>query len=118
MRSSPGSLVSVATALAVVVLIIGSCASLTKVEEWKGRKIDEAIAELGTPSNVLQGQNGQKTYIWILHRSVPVETVTFSPQGTPISGSAFRDSVRTWTMYVDASGIIVSWDHSETKPTM
>lgn len=36
--------VRILTALVVVALVAGSCASLTKKEEWTGRRIDEAIA--------------------------------------------------------------------------
>ena len=118
MRSNRACLAAAAAMLAAIVLSSASCASMKARQEWTGLKIDQAIAELGNPSSVLLGQDGKKTYIFTVHQSVPVETVTFNTQGAPISGSAFRDSVRTWTMSVDASGIITTWHHSETTPTM
>lgn len=105
-------------AAAALALVIGSCASMTKSEEWTGHKIDEVIAKYGQASSIVPGENGQKTYMWILHRSVPVVTETFNSQGAPVSGTTYRDSVRTKTFSVDASGIITSWNDSQTNQAM
>ncbi len=105
-------------ALAVMALVAVSCASMTRTEEWKGRKIDEAIAKFGTPSRVTPGENGRKTYVWILHRSVPVQNVTLDSRGVPVTQTAYRDSVQTWTFYVDGSGTITAWGHDDSQPQM
>ena len=118
MRSHPNTLVAVAAVAALAALIAGSCASVTAREQWTGRKIDEAIAKLGTPSNVIPADDGGKTYVWLLHRSVPVQNVTFDSQGNPVYGTKYRDSVRTLTFSVDASGTIVTWNDSSTRPPM
>lgn len=118
MRSDRSTLVMVAATVAVLALVAGSCASMTKPEEWTGRKIDDVIATLGKPSSVLPGENGQKTYMWVLHRSVPVQTETFNSQGAPVSSTTFRDTVRTKTFSVDAAGIIISWNDSQTHQSM
>ena len=118
MRSGLKTIVLVATTVAIVALALGSCASMTKKEEWTGRKIDEAIAKLGTPSTVTPGESGEKTYVWRLHRSVPVQTVTYDSRGVPISHTSYRDSVHSYTFHVDASGTITSWDHNETQPAL
>ena len=118
MRSSRLSFVAVVATVAVIALVAGSCASMTKKEEWTGRKIDEAIAKLGTPSTVTPGENGQKTYVWMLHRSMPVQNVSYDSQGNPVYHTVYRDSVHTWTFGVDASGTITTWDHNDTQPAM
>lgn len=118
MRSGLRTLVLVAFTVAVVAVCAGSCASMTRKEEWTGRKIDEALAKLGTPSTVTPGENGQKAYVWMLHRSVPVQDVSYDSMGNPIYHTVYRDSVHTYTFYVDASGTITSWDHNETQPAM
>ncbi len=118
MLSDRSRLVVVAATVAVLALVAGSCASMTKNEEWTGHKIDEVIAKYGKPSSVLPGENGQKTYTWTLHRSVPVQTQTFNSQGAPMSGTTYRDSVRTKTFSVDASGVITSWNDSQTHQSM
>lgn len=114
MRSGLKTLVLVAAMVAVVALVVGSCASMTKKEEWTGRKIDEAIAKLGTPSTVTPGENGEKTYVWMLHRSVPEQNVSYDSRGIPITHTTYRDSVHTYMLHVDASGTITTWDHHET----
>ena len=91
---------------------------MTKKEEWTGRKIDEALAKLGTPSTVTPGEGGQKIYTWMLHRAVPVQDVSFDSMGNPVYHTVYRDSVRTYIFYVDASGTITTWDQSETQPAM
>lgn len=118
MRSDRSRLVVVAVAVAMLAVVAGSCVSTAKPEAWTGRKIDDVIAKLGKPSSVLPGENGQKTYTWVLHRSVPVQNETFNSQGAPVSSTTFRDTVRTKTFSVDASGIIVSWNDSQTHQSM
>lgn len=107
-----------AVAPVLVTLLAGACASMTAKEQWVGRPIAAAIDKLGTPSNVIPGDDGSKTYVWLLHRSVPTQTVSFDAQGNPVYGTAYRDSVRTWTFAVDASGTIVTWNDSSTRPPM
>jgi len=101
---------------AIGALLALSCASMTKTEEWRGRKIDDAIAKFGTPSNVIPGENGQKTYVWTLHRSVPDQRVSIGPHGEPVTATGYHDSVHTWTFVVGADGIITSWNNDETPP--
>lgn len=97
--------------LAVVAFLAPSCASMTQTEAWTGRRIDEAIAKLGTPSHVTSGENGQKTYLWMLHRSVPEQLITYDGFGTPRTVTRSRDSVHTWMFVVGADGIIITWTH-------
>lgn len=108
------------TAFAVVmaVLTVVGCASMTANEQWTGRPIQEAVAKLGHPTNVIPSDGGAKTYVWLVHRSVPVQNVTFDSQGNPMYSTAYRDSVRTLTFAVDASGTIVTWNESDTQPSM
>jgi hypothetical protein len=119
MRSGLRTLVLVATAVAAVALLAGSCASAPtnepKKDEWTGHKIDEAIAKLGTPSEVTPGENGEKRYVWFLHRSMPFQRVTYGPTGNPIYTTQYRDSVHTYMFAVDASGTITSWEQSATN---
>jgi len=106
--------VMVCAALVVMALFAASCTSMMKKEEWTGRKIDEAIAKLGTPSHVTPGENGQKTYVWMLHRQVPDQRVAFDSAGAPRTSTGSRDSVHTWTFIVGADGIIITWTHDES----
>ncbi len=106
--------VAFATLAAVAVLAV-SCASMTQKEEWTGRKIDEAVAKLGTPSHVTPGENGEKTYVWMIHRSVPDQRTEFDPNGVPRTYTGSHDSVHIWTFVVNADGIITSWNHEETR---
>ena len=117
MRSRLGGLVA-AGAAALLVVAIASCTSMTANEQWGGRPIREAIAKLGNPTNVIPAEGGGKTYLWILHRSVPVQNVTFDSQGNPIYSTAYRDSVRTLTFAVDPNGTIVTWNDSDIHPPM
>ncbi len=100
--------------LAAVALLAIACASLKK-EEWTGRKIDEAIAKLGTPSHVTPGEAGQKTYVWEIHRSVPDQRTSFDPSGVPRTYTGSHDSVHIWTFIVGADGVITAWTHEETR---
>ncbi len=118
MRRRLNMLVAVGSAAVLAVLVTGGCASMTSKESWTGRKIDEAIAKLGTPSNVIPADDGGKTYVWLLHRTVPVQNVTFDSQGNPVYGTRYRDSVRTLTFSVDASGTIVTWNDSAAQPSI
>ena len=88
----------------MVAVVAGSCAS-TPRKEWTGRKIDEAIAKLGTPSTVKTAENGEKTYLWLLHRSVPEQVTTYDGFGTPRLVTRFRDSVHTWMFVVRGDGV-------------
>jgi predicted component of type VI protein secretion system len=119
MRLGLKTLVLVATAVAAVVLLAGSCASTAKSEakkdEWTGRKIDEVIAKFGTPSTVTPGENGEKTYVWLLHRSMPFQRVTYDSLGNPVYSTLYRDSVHSYMFSVDASGTITSWEQSATN---
>ncbi len=107
--------VAFAAVAAVVALLALSCASMTRNEEWKGRKIDEAVARLGTPSHVTEGEGGQKTYVWMIHRSVPDQRTSFDPNGVPRTYTGAHDSVHIWTFVVGPDGIITSWAHEETR---
>ena len=64
MRSGLKTLVLVATTVAAVALLAGSCASTAanepKKDEWTGHKIDEAIAKLGTPSEVTRERTARR----------------------------------------------------------
>ncbi len=119
MRSGPKTLVLVATAVAAVALIAGSCASTAtnepKKDVWTGHKVDEAIAKFGTPSTVTPGDNGAKTYVWLLHRSMPFQRVTYDSMGNPIYSTQYRDSVHSYMFSVDATGTITSWEQSATN---
>ena len=119
MRLGLKTLVLVATTVAAVVLLASSCASTAtneaKKDEWKGRKIDEAIAKFGTPSEVTPGENGEKRYVWLLHRSMPFQKVTYDSTGNPRYGTQYRDSVHTYMFSVNASGTITSWEQSATN---
>ena len=86
-----------------------------KKDPWTGHKIDEAIAKLGTPSEVTPGDNGEKRYVWLLHRSMPFQRVTYGPTGDPMYSTQYRDSVHTYMFSVDASGTITSWEQSATN---
>jgi hypothetical protein len=119
MRLGLKTLVLVATTVAAVVLLAGSCASTArneaKKDEWTGRKIDEAIAKFGTPSEVTPGEKGEKRYVWLLHRSMPFQKVTYDSTGNPRYGTQYRDSVHTYMFSVNASGTITSWEQSATN---
>ena len=118
MRSVLKPLVLVAAAVAAAALLAGSCASTAaapKKDPWTGHKIAEAIAKLGTPSEVTPGENGEKRYVWFLHRSMPFQRVTYGPTGNPIYSTQYRDSVHTYMFSVDASGTILSWENSATN---
>ena len=106
---------AVAFATLAATLLTVACASMTQKEEWTGRKIDEAIAKLGTPSHVTPGEGGQKTYVWMIHRSVPDQRTSFDPSGVPRTYTGAHDSVHTWTFVVGADGIITSWNHEESR---
>ncbi len=107
--------VSAVATLAAVVLLAVSCASMTKKEEWTGRKIDDAIAKLGTPSHVTPGESGQKTYVWMIHRSVPDQRTEVDASGATRTYTGSHDSVHIWTFVVGADGVITSWNHEETR---
>ena len=117
MRWRLNPLVAVGSA-ALAAFVTGSCVSMTAKENWAGRPIAAAIAKLGTPSNVIPADDGGTTYVWLLHRSVPAQTVSFDAQGNPVYGTRYRDSVRTLTFAVDASGTIVTWNDSSARPPM
>ncbi len=119
MRSVQKTRALVATTVAVIVLLAGSCASTSpkapKKDAWTGHKIDEAIAKLGTPSEVTPGEDGEKRYVWLLHRSMPFQRITYDLMGNPMYGTQYRDSVHTYMFSVDASGTITSWEQSATN---
>ncbi len=102
--------------LTALVLVCGcaSVASSVKSTEWTGRRIDEAIKAFGTPSHVTPGEDGQKTCVWMLHRSVPEQTVSLDSSGVPRTTTYWRDSVHTYSFVVRADGTIVAWTHSQS----
>lgn len=101
--------------LAAVALLAVSCASMTQKQEWTGHKIDEAVAKLGTPSRVTPSEGGEKTYVWMIHRSVPDQRTGFDASGAPRTYTGSHDSVHIWTFVVNADGVITSWSHEETR---
>ena len=117
MRWRLNPLVAVGAAV-LAAFVTGSCASMTAKENWTGRPIAAAIAKFGTPSNVIPADDGGTTYVWLLHRAVPVQNVTFDSQGNPVYGTRYRDSVRTLTFSVEASGTIVTWNDTAAQPSM
>jgi hypothetical protein len=92
----------------------GGCASLTKIEDWQGRKIDDAIAKFGTPSQIMPGQNGQKYYVWRLHHQSEIPRMELDANGHPVERNIPHDSVVTWMFLVGADGGIISFVRSET----
>ena len=116
MRLRSGWLAAVVVVMAVLTVV--GCASMMANEQWTGRPIQEAVAKLGRPTSVIPGDGGATTYVWIVHRSIPVQNVTYDSQGNPMYSTAYRDSVRTLTFAVDAGGTIVTWNESDTHPSM
>jgi hypothetical protein len=93
--------VALLAAVAVVAVLLAGCASTKAETNWQGRKIDEAIADLGPPTRVTP--SGTTTlYVWeFRHEEIP----RFG-----MGGSAVNVTTRGWTrmMTVNASGIVIS----------
>lgn len=119
MRSVRKTLALFATTFAAVVLPAGSRASTSpkapKKDARTGHRIDEAIAKLGTPSEVTPGEDGEKRCVWLLHRSTPYQTITHGSKGNPVYSTQYRDSVHTCMFPFDPSGTITPWEQSATN---
>ncbi|MFI5165031.1 MAG: hypothetical protein ACHQQS_00260 [Thermoanaerobaculales bacterium] len=101
-------------AVAVMVALVGACASMTTTTDWKGKPIADAIAKFGTPSRITPAPNGQKIYVWMIHHHTEIPRMDLNSNGQPVESNIPHDSVVTWTFYVNESGTIVYFDRSET----
>ncbi len=64
---------------------------------------------------MIQGENGEKRYLWLLHRSMPFQRVTYDAVGNPVYRTEYRDSVHTYMFSVDSTGTVLSWEQSATN---
>ncbi len=100
--------------LIAAVIAAAGCESALRTEDWRGKPISDAIATFGTPSTITPTPDGQKVYVWMLHHSGTFYHTSVDGQGMPTEVAVHRDQVTTWTFFVDAKGIITSFNRSDT----
>ena len=100
--------------IAIALLAGGACSSMGRSKNWQGRKLSEAIAEFGTPSQILPAENGQKYYVWRIHHQGIIPRTELNSAGQPVERDMRYDSIVTWTFLVDKDGTILSFARSAT----
>ncbi len=91
-------------ACTVLVALLAGCASAPPEADWRGKKIDEAIAQYGPPTAVSPSDTGA-LYLWRSRREM------HGMGGLP--GTTREFHVTTRMMTVDANGIITSYTRED-----